>query len=67
MPDIEPQIGLAAMLQAALEKRSALIRGFADEDTNSYRIFNGETDGRSGLTVDQYGTLVIIESFREII
>lgn len=53
------------MLQAALEKRSALIRGFADEDTNSYRIFNGETDGRSGLTVDQYGTLVLIESFRE--
>jgi 23S rRNA (cytosine1962-C5)-methyltransferase len=52
------------MLQAALAKRETLIHSFAADDTNSFRIFNGEADGRSGLTVDRYGSLILVESFR---
>lgn len=55
---------LSVLLQAALSKRSKLITALGAENTNSYRMFNGETDGRTGLTIDRYADLIVVESFR---
>ena len=54
---------LTELLQAALAARQSLIARLHDEDTNAYRLFNGSSEKRPGLTVDRYGDLLLIQTF----
>ena len=54
---------LTELLQAAFAARQSLIARLHDEDTNAYRLFNGSSENRPGLTVDRYGDLLLIQTF----
>lgn len=56
---------LTALLHTAFAARQALLERLHAEDTNAYRLFNGSTEGRPGLTVDRYGDLLLIQTFHE--
>jgi len=60
-----PTQQLTDLLQAALTARQPLLARLHDEDTNAYRLFNGSTENRPGLTVDRYGDLLLIQTFHE--
>ncbi|UOQ45050.1 class I SAM-dependent rRNA methyltransferase [Halobacillus salinarum] len=49
-------------IQHALEKRHAF---FLDEDTDAFRIFNGEGDGIGGLTIDYFAGYYVINFYSE--
>ena len=54
---------LATLLQQAFERRQPLLEQLAEESTDCYRLFHGTSEGESGLTVDRYGSQLIIQSF----
>jgi 23S rRNA (cytosine1962-C5)-methyltransferase len=54
-PAIEELI--ARRLKAALELR----RRFIGDDTNSYRLVNGDGDGLSGVVVDRFGDVIVVQ------
>jgi 23S rRNA (cytosine1962-C5)-methyltransferase len=56
---------LTEQLQSALTGRQALIERLHAEDTNAYRLFNGSSENRPGLTIDRYGDLLLIQTFHE--
>ena len=56
---------LTELLQAALTARQPLIARLHEEDTNAYRLFNGSSEKRPGLTVDRYGDLLLIQTFHK--
>ena len=58
MPDT-----LVSKLAAAYTARTALIEQLAAEQTNTYRLFHGSVEGESGLTVDRYGDMLLVQSF----
>lgn len=63
-PAIAP---LVDHLAAAFVAREALLNQCHAEQTNAYRLFHGSVEGRveheSGLTVDRYGELLLVQSF----
>ena len=58
-----PNTLLIQQLQAALDKRQALIEQLQREETTAYRLFNGSSEGWPGLTIDRYGDLLLIQTF----
>ncbi len=56
---------LIDLLQAAFAARQPLIARLHGEDTNAYRLFNGSSEKRPGLTVDRYGDLLLIQTFHD--
>ncbi len=60
-----PDNTLTALLQTAFAARETLLERLHAEDTNAYRLFNGSTEGRPGLTVDRYGDLLLVQTFHE--
>lgn len=56
---------LIQQLQTALTARQALIEQLHAEDTNAYRLFNGSSENRPGLTIDRYADLLLIQTFHE--
>lgn len=58
-------IELHGLLARALARREALIAQCGDDQTDCYRLFHGAVEGRPGLTVDRYGSVVLIQSFHE--
>jgi len=54
-PAIEELI--ARRLKGALELRRRFIR----DDTNSYRLVNGDGDGLSGVVVDRFGDVLVVQ------
>ncbi len=56
---------LTDLLQAAFAARQPLIARLHGEDTNAYRLFNGSSEKRPGLTVDRYGDLLPIQTFHD--
>lgn len=56
---------LADLLAAARERRSAFVARARAEGTDAWRLFHGVVEGRPGLTVDRYGELVLVQTFRE--
>ena len=50
-------VPLTELLLTAFTARQALIERLDAEDTNAYRLFNGSTENRPGLTIDRYGDL----------
>ena len=60
MPDTS---ALLPALDAALHARRGLIARLAAEQTDAYRLFHGTVEGQPGLTVDRYGSLILVQSF----
>ena len=58
-------VPLTELLLTAFTARQALIERLDAEDTNAYRLFNGSTENRPGLTIDRYGDLLLIQTFHE--
>jgi len=56
---------LTDLLQAAFITRQPLIARLHAEDTNAYRLFNGSSENRPGLTVDRYADLLLIQTFHK--
>ncbi len=54
---------LAELLSNALDARSTLCAKLAEENTDAYRLFDGDTEGRPGLSVDRLGELVLVQTF----
>jgi 23S rRNA (cytosine1962-C5)-methyltransferase len=54
-PTIEELV--ARRLKSALELR----RRFIGDDTNSYRLINGDGDGLSGVVVDRFGDVLVVQ------
>jgi 23S rRNA (cytosine1962-C5)-methyltransferase len=54
-PAIEELV--ARRLKSALELRRRFIR----DDTNSYRLVNGDGDGLSGVVVDRFGDVLVVQ------
>ena len=46
-------------LDAAVQRR----RGLFDEQTNGYRLINGESDGWPGLVLDRYATTLVLKIY----
>ncbi len=55
--------GLKTILATAFHARAELLARLAEESTDCYRLFHGSVEGVSGLTVDRYGDLLLIQSF----
>ncbi len=49
----------------ALAAREALLQSLATEETDCVRLFHGIAEGQPGLTIDRYGPLVLVQTFRE--
>ncbi|MBI2308365.1 MAG: class I SAM-dependent methyltransferase [Rhodocyclales bacterium] len=63
-PPADPSTAsLVDSLHAALVARAPLIAQMAAERTDAYRLFHGSVEGESGLTVDRYGEVLLIQSF----
>ena len=54
---------LADHLSSALAARRALIAQLHAEKTNAYRLFHGSSEGESGLNVDRYGDVLLVQAF----
>lgn len=52
------------LLQAAHERRRPLLEALEQEGTDCYRLFHGVAEGYPGLTVDRYGELLFVQTFR---
>ncbi len=56
---------LEALLEHALDARESLALRLRAEDTDCWRLFHGAAEGREGLTIDRYGDLALLQTFRE--
>jgi 23S rRNA (cytosine1962-C5)-methyltransferase len=54
-----------SQLDEALERRRPLLESLQAEGTNAYRLFHGIAEGVPGLTIDRYGPLILMQTFRE--
>jgi len=62
----DPTPILAEQLGSAFQARHDLLAQLAAEDTTCYRLFHGSVEGTqdfSGLTIDRYGSLLLVQSF----
>lgn len=55
---------LADDVRAALARRGPLLARLAAEGTDAYRVFHGVAEGAPGVTVDRYGPLLLVQTFR---
>lgn len=56
---------LRGLLERAFERRTALALRLAAEDTDCWRLFHGAAEGREGLSIDRYGDVALLQTFRE--
>ena len=61
MADMNPHI--KDILDNAIARRTSLTSKLLAENTDCWRILNGEADWKPGLTIDRYGVLILIQSF----
>ncbi|TWI50868.1 23S rRNA (cytosine1962-C5)-methyltransferase [Pseudomonas duriflava] len=54
---------LLSALDDALSRRESLLAQLHTEGTDCYRLFHGTQEGASGLTIDRYGSQLLIQSF----
>jgi 23S rRNA (cytosine1962-C5)-methyltransferase len=54
---------LVPLLTAAFAARTDLLDRLHAEHTDAYRLFHGTVEGAPGLTVDRYGSLLLVQSF----
>lgn len=55
---------LATSLEQAIERRSSLLPGLHAAGTDCYRLFHGIAEGAPGVTLDRYGPLLLLQTFR---
>jgi 23S rRNA (cytosine1962-C5)-methyltransferase len=55
---------LTALLSRAIVRRRALITRLNAEGTDCYRLLHGIAEGAPGITVDRYGPLLLVQTFR---
>lgn len=65
----EPDEGIAAtalgeLVAAAIDRRAALRQQLWTEGTDCHRLFHGIAEGMPGLTIDRYGSLLLLQTFR---
>ena len=53
------------LVRRAVERRRALLEQLNGEDTDCYRLFHGVAEGRPGLTIDRYGPVLLLQTWRE--
>jgi 23S rRNA (cytosine1962-C5)-methyltransferase len=61
---VEKPVEVGAAVAQALAQRAALMRTLLAEGTDAFRLFHGAVEGAPGLTVDRYGSLMLVQSFR---
>jgi len=54
---------LTTHLACAFTARETLMAQLLAEKTDAYRLFHGTAEGHSGLTVDRYGDLLLVQCF----
>ncbi len=59
---VEP---IETLLERARERRGDLAAQLARESTDCFRVLHGLTEGRPGLSIDLYGRLLLVQTFRE--
>jgi len=55
---------LPTLVDAALGRRAALVARLLAGGTDCYRILHGTQEGAPGVTLDRYGDLALLQSFR---
>jgi 23S rRNA (cytosine1962-C5)-methyltransferase len=55
---------LAAVVERALARRSALLASLAAEGTDCVRLVHGVAEGAPGLAVDRYGPILLVQTWR---
>lgn len=58
-------MGIADLVARAIDARSALLAQLALEGTDCVRLLHGAVEGRPGLTVDRYGPVLLVQTWRE--
>ena len=58
-----PLTGLEDAVRRAVEQRAPLLGRLAEAGTDCYRLLHGAQEGASGITLDRYGTLALLQSF----
>ena len=53
------------LVRRAIERRRDLLAQLSDEETDCYRLFHGTAEGRPGLTIDRYGPILLLQTWRE--
>jgi len=56
---------LEKLLERAIENRRELLAELARERTDCYRLFSGSVEGWPGLTVDRFGSVVLVQTYYE--
>ena len=56
---------LASLLTQGIAARAPLLERLHQEGTDCYRMLHGATEGCPGLTVDRYGPLLWVQTFKE--
>lgn len=56
---------LKELINQALRRRKPLLEKLHAEGTNANRLFHGISEGQPGLTIDRYGPLILLQTFRE--
>ncbi len=56
---------LTKLINDSIVSRHKLLDELHQENTNAYRLFHGINDGLEGLTIDRYGSSILIQTFRE--
>lgn len=54
-----------ALLAAAIDRRTALLARFTAEGTDCVRLLHGVAEGAPGLTIDRYGPILLVQTWRE--
>jgi 23S rRNA (cytosine1962-C5)-methyltransferase len=57
-------IALADFLRAAIDRRADLVARVHGESTDCYRLLHGVTEGAPGVTIDRYGPVLLIQTWR---
>jgi 23S rRNA (cytosine1962-C5)-methyltransferase len=55
---------IAQNIESAIGKRRELLNDLHSEDTDCYRLFHGATEGCPGLTIDRYGSCILLQTWR---
>ncbi|MBX3463849.1 MAG: class I SAM-dependent methyltransferase [Planctomycetes bacterium] len=55
---------LVDLLRGALERRADLLARLHGEGTDCYRLLHGVAEGAAGITLDRYGPLLLLQTFR---
>lgn len=58
---------LTQKIDHAYQNRLALIDTLHAEGTNCYRLFHGASEGYPGLTIDRYGSQVLLQNFHQVL